>query len=149
VHCLRYSLSPLFRFVASDVRLGQPEINIGFIPPVVGTQGLVRLVGRSRAFSMLYGGELMDATTAHGIGLVDFVVPPGELDGEVQAYGEKLASKPANVLAAIRRCLIDGGGLAFDDGMEIEENQALALANHANFREGVSAFLEKRARDWV
>lgn len=146
---LEMTLHADLRFVASDARLGQPEINIGFIPPVAGTQGLVRLVGRSHAFSMLYGGELMDATTAHEIGLVDFVVPPGELDAEVQAYGEKLASRPANVLAAIRRCLIDGGGLAFEDGMEIEKNQALALADHANFREGVSAFLEKRKPEWV
>ncbi len=137
------------RFVASDAHLGQPEINIGFIPPVAGTQGLVRVVGRSHAFRMLYGGELMDAKTAHEIGLVDFVVPPDKLDSEVQTYGDMLASKPANVMTAIRSCLIDGGGRAFNDGLEIERNQALALADHANFREGVSAFLDKRKPEWL
>lgn len=146
---LEMALHADLRFVASDTRLGQPEINIGFIPPVAGTQGLVRLVGRSHAFRMLYGGELMDAMTAHEIGLADFVVPPEKLDSEVQAYGDMLASRPANVLTAIRRCLIGGGAMAFNDGLEVEKNQALALADHANFREGVSAFLAKRKPEWV
>ncbi len=137
------------RFAASDARLGQPEINIGFIPPIAGTQGLVRLVGRSMAFRLLYEGTLIDATTAKEIGLVDFVVPPEKLADEVQAYGEMLAAKPANTLAAIRRCLIDGGATSFVEGAQIEREQAVSLAGHANFREGVSAFLEKREPEWT
>jgi len=145
---LEMSFHADLRFVASDARLGQPEINIGFIPPVGGTQGLVRLVGRSRAFRILYEGEVVDAETARAIGLADFVVPPDALAGEVQAYGEKLAAKPANALAAIRRCLVDGGSRSFDEGLEIEGEQAIGLAGHANFREGVSAFLDKRKPNW-
>lgn len=145
---LEMALHADLRFVAADARLGQPEINIGFIPPVGGTQGLVRLVGRSHAFRMLYGGDLMDVQTAREIGLADFIVAPEELHGEVQRYGEMLADKPANVLAAIRRCLIDGGGRSFDDGLDIEKDQAFALVDHENFQEGVSAFLEKRNPDW-
>ncbi len=146
---LEMSLHADLRFAASDARLGQPEINIGFIPPVAGTQALVRLVGRSRAFQILYGGELMDAKSALEIGWVDFISPPEKLIAYVQAYGEMLASKPANTLAAIRRCLIDGGGMSFDDGLEVEKAQAIALAGHANFNEGVASFLEKRAPKWV
>lgn len=146
---LEMSLHADLRFAARDARLGQPEINIGFIPPVAGTQGLVRLVGRSQAFRMLYGGELMDAETALRIGLIDFVSKPEALRDDVQAYGEMLAVKPANALAAIRRCLIDGGGRTFDDGMAVERTQAIALAGHPNFAEGVAAFLEKRKPDWV
>jgi enoyl-CoA hydratase len=59
-----------------------------------------------------------------------------------------LAGKPANVLAAIRRCLVDGGERTFDEGLEIEKNEAIALAGHANFAEGVTAFLDKRTPDW-
>ena len=146
---LEMTLHADLRFAAADARLGQPEINIGFIPPVGGTQGLVRLVGRSRAFRMLYDGALIDAATAHEIGLVDVVVPPESLVGDVQAYAETLAEKPANTLAAIRRCLIDGGGQAFDDGLEVEKEQAFGLVDHPNFQEGVSAFLEKRRADWT
>ncbi|MGI9415674.1 MAG: enoyl-CoA hydratase/isomerase family protein [Hyphomicrobiales bacterium] len=136
------------RFAASNARLGQPEVNIGFIPPVGGTQGLVRLVGRAEAFRMLYGGEIMDAAAALRIGLVDAVVPSEQLASEVQAYGEMLATKPANTLASIRRCLIDGGERSFDDGLEVEAREARALAQHENFREGVTAFLDKRKPRW-
>ena len=145
---LEMTLHADLRVAASDARLGQPEVNIGFIPPVGGTQGLVRLVGRSHAFRMLYGGELMDAEVAHEIGLVDFVVAPEDLEHEVQAYGEMLATKPANTLTAIRRCLVDGGGAAFDDGLAIEKDQASALVDHPNFQEGVTAFSEKRNPEW-
>lgn len=146
---LELSLHADLRFVAADARLGQPEIKIGFIPPVAGTQGLVRLVGRSWAFRMLYGGETIDAKTALEIGLADFLAEAGDLESDVQAYGEMLAGRPANTLAAIRRCLIDGGAVSFAEGLAIEKAEAIGLAEHANFQEGVSAFLEKRKPQWT
>ena len=145
---LEITLHADLRFAAEDARLGQPEINIGFIPPVGGTQGLVRLLGRSEAFRILYEGKLIDAARALEIGLVDFVCPPEALADEVQAYGEMLASRPANTLASIRRCLVDGGAREFDSGLELEGREAVALADHANFAEGISAFLEKRNPEW-
>ena len=146
---LEMSLHADLRFAADDARLGQPEVNIAIIPPVAGTQGLVRLVGRSNAFRVLYGGELFGAAEALEMGLIDFVSPRARLDKDVQAYAEKLASKPANALAAIRRCLIDGGGETFEVGMAIERQQAEALAHHPNFEEGIAAFLEKRKPNWT
>lgn len=145
---LEMSLHADLRFADAGARFGQPEINIAFIPPVGGTQGLVRLVGRSQAFRILYGGELMDAATAHDIGLVDIVTEPGGLEAAVQSYAETLAEKPANTLAAIRRCLIHGGDAEFDDGLKIERREALQLADHRSFQEGVAAFLEKRKPVW-
>jgi enoyl-CoA hydratase/carnithine racemase len=145
---LEMSLHADLRFAASDARLGQPEINIAFIPPVAGTQALVRLVGRSQAFQMLYGGELMDARTALSIGLVDVVCEPDALEDDVQGYGERLASKPANALATIRRCLVDGGSTTFDGGLAIEREQAAGLTRHPNFQIGVKAFLEKIKPVW-
>ncbi len=137
------------RFAAADARLGQPEINIAFIPPVAGTQALVRLVGRANAFRILSEGELMGAAAAREIGLVDFVVPPERLVDEVQRHAEMLARRPPNALAAIRRCLIEGGGGTFADGMAIEAAEATALADHPNFAEGVAAFLARRPPRWV
>ncbi len=146
---LEMTLHADLRFAASNARFGQPEINIAFIPPVAGTQGLVRLLGRSQAFKILYGGEVLDAANALDIGLVDFVVPPDQLESQVQSYGETLASKPANALTAIRRCLVDGGATSFEKGLEIEKEQANALVDHPNFQEGVSAFLAKRNPKWI
>lgn len=146
---LEMSLHADLRFAADDARLGQPEINIALIPPVAGTQGLVRLVGRSNAFRILYGGELVGAAEALDMGLVDFVSPATQLEDDVQTYAETLAKKPANALAAIRRCLIDGGGETFEAGMAVERKQAEALADHPNFEEGIAAFLEKRKPIWT
>src|SRR5262245_28263486 len=136
------------RFAASDARLGQPEINIGFIPPIATTQALARLIGRPRAIRYLYEGTLVAAEEALRWGLVDELVQPAELRRRVQAYGESLAAKSSSALAAIRRTVTLGGGMSFEDGMEYELETAAALADTPDFAEGVDAFLSKRAARW-
>ncbi len=136
------------RFAARTARLGQPEVNINFIPPVGATQALVRLIGRPAALRLLYGGELVTADAALALGLVDELTDPDDLRATVQAYGELLAAKPPEALAAIRRTITDGGGRTFDDGLRIEAEEAIRLAGTANFAEGVAAFLAKRQPDW-
>ena len=136
------------RFAASDARLGQPEINIAFIPPVGATQALVRLIGRSKAIKYLYDGSIVTAAQAHEIGLVDVLSEPSQLRSDVQGYAEQLAAKPSGALASIRRCITIGGDLAFDEGLVIEREEAIALAAAADFSEGVSAFLDKRDPVW-
>ena len=96
------------RFASSNALLGQPEVNIAFIPPVGATQALGRLLGRPRALRLLYDGTLLSAEEAHAIGLVDVVVAAERLREEVQDYAEGLARKPARALAAIRRCITVG-----------------------------------------
>ena len=132
------------RFAAEDARLGQPEIAIGFIPPVGATQALARLIGRPRAIRYLYDGQLIPARQALDWGLVDELVPRGTLRAHVQAYAEGLAAKPAAALYAIRNAITEGGPLPFRHGLEIEREHAVKLAGTPDFAEGVSAFLEKR-----
>jgi enoyl-CoA hydratase/carnithine racemase len=136
------------RFAAHDSKLGQPEVNIAFIPPVGGTQGLARLLGRSRALRLLYEGDLISAPEALEIGLVDLVVPAEDLRGSVRDYALALARKPAPTLAAIRRCITEGLETSFEEGLQIEFKAAVELAGHRNFAEGVTAFLAKRAPTW-
>jgi enoyl-CoA hydratase len=136
------------RFAAADARLGQPEINIGFIPPVGTTQSLVRLLGRPRAIRYLYEGTLVLAEEALDMGLVDLIYPPERLHEEVQTYANSLAQKPAQTLAAIRRTITEGGAMSFEEGMKIEYESAVKLADTRDFSEGISAFLEKREPDW-
>jgi enoyl-CoA hydratase/carnithine racemase len=137
------------RFAARTARLGQPEVNINFIPPVGATQALARLIGRPQAIRYRYDGGLLDAATAHRLGLVDELVEPDELRVTVQAYAETLAAKPPESLAAIRRSITEGGGQAFDEGLALERRLAVELAGTANFREGVEAFLAKRPPHWT
>jgi enoyl-CoA hydratase/carnithine racemase len=136
------------RFAADTARLGQPEINIGLLPGVGTTQALARLLGRPRAIRFLYEGTLIDAAEARSIGLVDFVVPSDRLRAEVQTYAEMLAGKPKEALAAIRKTITLGGGVAFDDGLTLELESEVALASTANFREGIAAFHAKRKPNW-
>lgn len=137
------------RFAAADARLGQPEINIAFIPPVGGTQSLARLLGRPRALRFLYEGTLLPAEEARAIGLVDLVVPADRLREEVQAYAAHLTRKPREALAAIRRCITEGIEVPYEEGLAIELEEAVHLAGTADFVEGLSAFLEKRSPRWA
>src|SRR5262245_35224654 len=108
------------RFATTDARLGQPEVNIGFIPPIATTQALARLIGRPRTIRYLYEGRLVPAAEALGWGLLDELVEPAGLRAHVQAYAETLAAKSPTALAAIRRTVTLGGGMTFEDGMAYE-----------------------------
>lgn len=136
------------RFAATDAKLGQPEIRIAFIPPIATTQALARLIGRPRAIRYLYDGRMHSAQEALEWGLVDEIVAPEELRARVQAYAEALAAKPAQALAAIRRTITLGGGMNFEEGAAYELETASALADTADFAEGVEAFLAKRPPKW-
>ena len=136
------------RFAASNARFGQPEININMVPGVGTTQSLARLLGRTKAIRFLYDGAMISAQEAHAIGMVDEIVDPGELRETVQRYGETLASKPSESLAAIRPTITSGMDLPFDEGLEIEFETIVELVQTANFKEGINAFLEKRDPKW-
>lgn len=145
---LEFVLNCDIRFAAADARLGQPEINIAFIPPAGATQSLPRLLGRPRALRFLYEGTLVSADEALGMGLVDFVVPPEQLRKEVQAYAVALSRKPEEALAAIRRCVTEGMAAPYEDGLSMEREAAAHLVGTPDFAEGVRAFLAKRPPKW-
>ncbi|MBY0321264.1 MAG: enoyl-CoA hydratase/isomerase family protein [Reyranella sp.] len=136
------------RFAATDARLGQPEINIGFIPPIATTQALARLIGRPRAIRYLYEGGLVPAAEALKWGLLDELVEPAALGAHVQAYAETLAAKSPAALAAVRRTVTLGAGMTFEDGMALELDTVVQLAGTPDFAEGVDAFLAKRPPQW-
>ena len=131
------------RFAAASAKLGQPEINIAFIPPVGTTQSLPRLLGRPRALRLLYEGTLVSAEEALGMGLVDFVVPAERLRQEVQRWGLarwQVRRSPGGH----RRCTITTGlEMSDDDALAIELEAAVHLAGTPDFSEGLAAFFEK------
>jgi len=137
------------RFASTDSRFGQPEININFIPPIGATQALARLLGRPRAIRYLYEGTLVNAEEALAMGMVDMLTEPDKLREEVQAYGEMLASKPAGALEAIRKTITLGGALEMEAGLAFEQEWIKKLAAQPDFKEGVTAFMEKRKPKWA
>jgi enoyl-CoA hydratase/carnithine racemase len=136
------------RFAATDAKFGQPEIRIGFIPPIGTTQALARLLGRPGAIRYLYEGRMISAAEALDWGLVSELVEPADLRDRVQAYAVELAGKSPAALAAIRRTVTLGGGMSFEDGMAVELEAVTQLAAGPDFAEGVDAFLAKRQPRW-
>jgi enoyl-CoA hydratase len=132
------------RIASDNARFGQPEVKLGIIPGYGGTVRLPRLVGRGRALEMLLSGAPIDAAEALRIGLVNRVVPlPRLLPESEQLLRAILANGPL----AVRGCLeaVDQqDGLALEEALSLESQRFGDLAGTREFREGTTAFLEKR-----
>ena len=131
--------------IASDkARVGQPEINLGLIPGFGGTQRMLRLAGRAATLELCLTGAPIDAARAFALGLVNRVVAPEQLDTEVDALANQLASSAPRALAGILDAVLTGGETSIDAGLDYE-TQAFALCfSTGDMREGTSAFLERR-----
>jgi enoyl-CoA hydratase len=131
--------------IASDAaKFGQPEVKLGLIPGYGGTQRLPRLVGKGRALQLLMTGEMIDAAEAFRIGLVNRVVPAGEL---IKAATEMLGQMLANAPLALASCIEmanRGYDLSMGDALHMEATTFGLLAATTDMREGTTAFLEKR-----
>ena len=141
---LELAMAADFRIASETAMLGQPEINLGFIPGAGGTQRLPRLVGRSRAKELIYTGEMIPAQEAARIGLVDRVVPPERLEQEARQLAMKLAEKPPLALMAAKYAIQMGLETNIWTGMALESSLFGLLFSTDDVAEGVAAFLEKR-----
>jgi enoyl-CoA hydratase len=131
--------------IASDTaKFGQPEVKLGIVPGYGATQRLPRLVGKGRALHLLLTGEMIDAAEASRIGLVNRVVPAGELLDVARAT---LATILAQGPLAVAHCIeaVDRGlDLPLDDAIALEASYFGLLSASSDKAEGMSAFLEKR-----
>jgi enoyl-CoA hydratase/3-hydroxyacyl-CoA dehydrogenase len=133
------------RIAARSALFGQPEINLGILPGLGGTQRLPRLVGTNKALEMNLTGDPVSAEEAYEFGLVNRVVPDHELLDTALAWARKLAGRAPLPVQQIKRLSADP---ALDAGLEAEKDAfAEALATEDG-REGVAAFLEKRQPQW-
>jgi enoyl-CoA hydratase/3-hydroxyacyl-CoA dehydrogenase len=135
--------------MACDVRLaaraalfGQPEVKLGIIPGFGGTQRLPRLVGTSKALEMNMVGDPILAEEAFELGLANRVVEDHELLDTALAWARKLASQAPLALAQIKR--VSGAG-DLERGLEAEQGAFASVFSSADAREGIAAFLGKRA----
>jgi len=130
---------------ADTARFGQPEIKIGIIPGAGGTQRLPRAVGKAKAMDLILTGRMMDAQEAERAGLVSRVVPADKLMEEAIAAGALIAqfSLPAVMMAkeAVQRAF----EAPLSEGMLFERRLFHSLFASADQKEGMSAFIEKRA----
>ena len=133
------------RIASESAKLGQPEVNLGIIPGYGGSQRTLRLAGRSQAMYLCLTGELIDAREAHRIGLVDRVVAPEKLMDEARRVAGLIAAKAPLAIRACKRAIDAGADLSLDDALEVEADEFAKLIETDDFKEGTSAFLEKRA----
>jgi enoyl-CoA hydratase len=132
------------RVAAENAKFGQPEVNLGIIPGYGGTQRLARIVGHGRAAEMILTGRQVDAQEALRIGLVNSVVPTAELAAHAGAMAASICQKAP---VAVRLAL-EAMNAVFErplsEGLPVEARLFGELCGTDDFREGTSAFMEKR-----
>ena len=132
------------RLASENAKLGQPEVKLGLIPGYGGTQRLPRLVGKGVAMQLVLTGEMISAQEAHRIGLVNEVVPAGELIARAEAIAAKIiANAPLAIQYAIE-AVNHGLDLTLADGLFLEATLFGVCCSTEDKNEGTKAFLEKR-----
>jgi len=145
---LELAMGADFRFLAEDARVGQPEIKLGLIPGAGGTQRLQRLVGFQKAKDIVYTGRQLSAEEALAIGLADRVFPADSVLDEAMKAAAEWALGPTRALTAAKQALAEGNNLPLSDAMEIEAQAFGESFWTQDAREGVAAFIEKRAANF-
>ncbi len=129
---------------AENAKFGQPEVNLGFNPCWGGTQRLSRLVGKKRALLMHLTGQMIDAPEALRIGLVNQVVPLGELLPTADRLAKSIAEKSPVAIRLILEAVNYGSEMALDEALRYEANLFGLACPTEDIGEGLKAFLEKR-----
>lgn len=131
--------------IASDTaKFGQPEINLGVVAGIGGTQRLTRAVGKSKSMDMNLTGRFMDAAEAERAGLVSRIVPAAKLMSEAMAAAQKIAAKSQIAVKVVKECVNRSYETTLREGVLFERRIFHALFATEDQKEGMGAFLEKR-----
>ena len=144
---LELAMACHFRIASSNARMGLPEVSLGVIPGYGGTQRLPQLIGKGRAMEMIMTAGMIDADKAFAYGLVNHVVSPEEL----LPVCKKLASRISNNSTVAIKHAINAvnAGFKYDaDGYAVEIDAFGHCFGTDDFKEGTTAFLEKRKADF-
>ena len=133
-----------FILAADNARFGQPEINLGVMPGIGGTQRLTRFVGKSKAMEMCLTGRMMDASEAERSGLVSRVVPLADLMGEAMKAAVTIAERSLPIVMMTKETLNRAYETSLAEGVRFERRLFHAMFATKDQKEGMSAFNEKR-----
>lgn len=140
---LELAMSCHMRVASDNARMGLPEVTLGVIPGYGGTQRLAQLVGKGKAMEMIITAGMIDANDALKWGLVNHVVSTDELHGKCSEIASKIA-KNSGVAIAAAMSAVNAGFEHGVDGFEAEINAFGEAFGTEEFKEGTTAFLEKR-----
>ncbi len=132
------------RVASENARFGQPEINLGIIPGMGGTQRLSRLCGVGRALQLCLTGDIIDAPEAYRIGLANYLVPAGDLVSFAVELARKLGKKAPVALRAARDAVLRGADMSLREALDFEARLFALCLGTEDKAEGMAAFLEKR-----
>jgi enoyl-CoA hydratase len=133
-----------FIIAADNAKFGQPEINLGIMAGLGGTQRLTRLIGKAKSMDMHLTGRNMDAVEAERAGLVSRVVPAKNLIEEAMKAAMKIAEKSALSVMAVKEAVNRAEETTLREGLMFERRLFHALFSTDDQKEGMAAFLEKR-----
>ena len=129
---------------ADNAKFGQPEIKLGVIPGIGGTQRLARAVGKAKAMDLILTGRMMDAAEAERSGLVARVVPAASLMEEAMKVAETIAAMSQPSLIAAKEAVNRSFETSLAEGVRFERRVFHALFATEDQKEGMAAFIEKR-----
>ncbi|MGW2693985.1 enoyl-CoA hydratase/isomerase family protein [Streptomyces sp. NPDC001296] len=132
-----------YRIAAEDAKIGQPEIQLGLIPGAGGTQRLARLIGPSKAKDLIFTGRMVKADEALSLGLVDRVVPAGDVYTEAHAWAARLAKGPAIALRAAKESIDAGLESNVETGLAVERSWFASLFATEDRERGMRSFVEE------
>jgi enoyl-CoA hydratase len=135
-------------FASERAKFGQPEIKLGVIPGAGGTQRLARFVGKAKAMDMCLTGEMIDAQEAKAIGLVSRVYPADALLDETLKVASQIASYGRLATYAAKEAVNRAFETSLAEGVRFERRLFHGLFGSADQKEGMAAFIEKRAADF-
>ena len=141
---MEFALSCHIRIADEKAKFGQPEIKLGVIPGYGGTQRGARQMGKARALELILAGDFISAKQAAEYGVVNRVVPEGEVLDAAMSLAQAIAKKSRVVVKATIRAINEGVKLDFDASMKLEKEIWGELCETEDKAEGVAAFLEKR-----
>jgi enoyl-CoA hydratase len=134
-----------FILAADTAKFGQPEIKLGIVPGVGGTQRLTRFVGKSKAMEMCLTGRMMDAAEAERAGLVSRVVPADQLIDEALKVAAGIAALSLPIVMLAKECVNRAYETTLTEGVRFERRVFHSAFATADQKEGMSAFIDKRA----
>jgi len=137
-----------FIIAADSAKFGQPEITLGVVPGMGGSQRLTRAIGRAKAMDLILTGRMIGAEEAERAGLVARVVPAAALLDEALAAAEKIASMPPLAVKAAKELVDAAQELPLTQGIRLERRLFDILAATEDKAEGMTAFIEKRTPEW-
>jgi enoyl-CoA hydratase len=133
---------------ADNAKFGQPEIKLGVIPGIGGTQRLTRAIGKAKAMDLILTGRMMDAQEAERAGLVARVVPLAELMSEAMKVAETIASMSLPALMVAKESVNRAFEVSLAEGVRFERRVFHSLFATEDQKEGMAAFIEKRAAEF-